>query len=79
MAMPVTPSTPITTIYIVDDDAPFLRSVARLLRAVGYAVETFLSAQEFLDRLNSGMCGCVVSDLQMPGMNTFSATQFSMM
>src|SRR5882724_3493523 len=55
-----------TTIYIVDDDASFLRSVSRLLRAVGYAVETFMSAQEFLDRLNPAMSGCVVSDLQMP-------------
>ncbi|HEV2695350.1 MAG TPA: response regulator [Verrucomicrobiae bacterium] len=66
MPMPVTPPAPTTTIYIVDDDAPFLRSVSRLLRAVGYAVETFMSAQEFLDRLNPAMCGCVVSDLQMP-------------
>jgi two-component system response regulator FixJ len=57
---------PATTIYVVDDDASFLRSVSRLLRAVGYSVETFMSAQEFLDRLHPAMCGCVVSDLQMP-------------
>jgi two-component system response regulator FixJ len=57
---------PTTTIYIVDDDASFLRSVSRLLRAVGYPVETFMSAQDFLDRLDSTMTGCVVSDLQMP-------------
>jgi len=64
--MPDASPAPTTTIYIVDDDASFLRSVSRLLRAVGYSVETFMSAQEFLDRLNPAMSGCVVSDLQMP-------------
>ncbi|MDR3458135.1 MAG: response regulator [Verrucomicrobiae bacterium] len=61
----VPPATP-PTIYIVDDDASFLRSVSRLLRAVGYPVETFMSAQEFLDRLSPALSGCVVSDLHMP-------------
>ena len=57
------------TIFIVDDDASFLRSVSRLLGAVGYTVQAFASAQEFLDRLVPEMSGCVVADLQMPGMN----------
>jgi FixJ family two-component response regulator len=57
------------TIFIVDDDTSFLQSVARLLRAVGYTVQAFASAQEFLDRLAPEMSGCVVADLQMPGMN----------
>jgi two-component system response regulator FixJ len=57
---------PVETIYIVDDDTSFLRSVTRLLRAVGYSVETFSSAREFLARLTPDLCGCVVSDLQMP-------------
>jgi FixJ family two-component response regulator len=54
------------TIFIVDDDTSFLRSVTRLLRAVGYTVETFCSARDFLDRLTPELRGCVVSDLQMP-------------
>ncbi|HXR48849.1 MAG TPA: response regulator [Candidatus Limnocylindrales bacterium] len=57
------------TIFIVDDDLSFLRSVSRLLGAVGYTVQAFASAQEFLDRLVPEMSGCVVADLQMPGMN----------
>jgi len=57
------------TVFIVDDDTSFLRSVSRLLRAVGYTVQAFASAQEFLDRLAPEMSGCVVADLQMPGMN----------
>jgi FixJ family two-component response regulator len=57
------------TVFIVDDDASFLRSVSRLLSAVGYSVQTFESAQDFLNRLSPEMSGCVVADLQMPGMN----------
>jgi FixJ family two-component response regulator len=57
------------TVFIVDDDTSFLQSVSRLLRAVGYTVQAFASAQEFLDRLAPEMSGCVVADLQMPGMN----------
>jgi FixJ family two-component response regulator len=57
------------TVFIIDDDASFLKSMSRLLRAVGYTVEAFESAQEFLDRINPDMPGCVVTDLQMPGMD----------
>ncbi|MGA9777855.1 MAG: response regulator transcription factor [Limisphaerales bacterium] len=57
------------TVFIVDDDASFLRSVSRLLCAVGYTVQAFESAHEFLDRLTPEMSGCVVADLQMPGMS----------
>ena len=57
------------TVFIVDDDVSFLRSVSRLLSAVGYTVQAFESAQEFLDQLTPEMSGCVVADLQMPGMN----------
>ena len=57
------------TVFIVDDDMPFLRSMSRLLRAVGYTVEHFSSAQEFLNRLTPELSGCVVSDLQMPEMD----------
>jgi FixJ family two-component response regulator len=57
------------TVFVVDDDPSFLRSVSRLLSAVGYTVQAFESAREFLDRLTPEMSGCVVTDLQMPGMN----------
>jgi FixJ family two-component response regulator len=57
------------TVFIVDDDESFLRSVSRLLRAVGYTVQTFGSAPEFLKQLTSEISGCILTDLQMPGMN----------
>jgi two-component system response regulator FixJ len=57
------------TVFIVDDDASFLKSVSRLLRAAGYSVQVFESAEKFLEQLAPGMSGCVLADLQMPGLN----------
>jgi FixJ family two-component response regulator len=57
------------TIQIVDDDASFLAATSRLLRASGFAVKTFSSAGDFLARRDADAPGCVLADLQMPGMN----------
>ena len=54
-------------VYVVDDDASFRRSVARLLTAEGYEVATFASAAEFLAQHSSVSRGCVLADLHMPG------------
>lgn len=56
-------------VRIVDDDPSFLTATSRLLRASGFAVKTFSSAREFLAQLDADAPGCVVADLQMPGMN----------
>jgi FixJ family two-component response regulator len=53
----------------VDDDASFLTAVARMLRASGFAVKTFDSAAAFLDRPELDVPGCVLADLQMPGLS----------
>ena len=57
------------TVFIVDDDASFLRSISRLLRAAGYSVQVFESAEQFLEQLAPGMSGCVLADLHMPGLS----------
>ncbi len=67
--MTTTPPKRSGTVFIVDDDTSFLRSVARLLTAVGYAVEAYGSAQDFFARPGPDRAGCVVADLQMPGIN----------
>lgn len=56
-------------VYIVDDDTSFLRSLSRLLAAVGYTVEAYVSAQDFFARPAPDRPGCVVADLQMPDVN----------
>lgn len=56
-------------VQIVDDDSSFLKATARLLRASGFAVRTFSSASEFLAQHDPDAPGCVVADLQMPGIS----------
>lgn len=57
------------TIFLVDDDASFLRATSRLLRASGFAVTTFASAADFFSQRDQDASGCLVADLQMPGMD----------
>jgi FixJ family two-component response regulator len=57
------------TVFIVDDDESFLKSVKRLLQASGKSVQTFASAEKFLEQLSPERTGCVLADLQMPGLN----------
>lgn len=57
------------TVFVVDDDTSFLRSLSRLLTAVGYSVEAYVSAHDFLARPDPDRPGCVVADLQMPELN----------
>jgi FixJ family two-component response regulator len=64
-----TPPQESTTVFIVDDDTSFLRSVSRLLTAVGYSVEAYGSAMDFFARPAPDRPGCVIADLQMPGIN----------
>ena len=57
------------TIFLVDDDASFSRSVGRLLKASGYETRAFSSAAEFLDAVTPETRGVVLLDLQMPGVS----------
>ena len=56
-------------IFVVDDDVSFLKAVTRLLRAGGYDVKNFTSADEFLKNPPPDGPGCVIVDLNMPGRN----------
>ena len=62
-----TPSSP--TVFVVDDYAPGRRSISRLLRAAGFVVAVFASAQDFLAQYDSGVWGCLVLDLAMPAVS----------
>jgi FixJ family two-component response regulator len=56
-------------ICVVDDDESLRRSVRNLLSSVGFRVETFASAEEFLEYAHRANTGCLVLDLRMAGMN----------
>ncbi len=60
---------PEPTIFIIDDDPSVRKSLSRLLRSMGYAVETFSTAEEFLGREHFDGIGCIILDVQMPGLN----------
>ena len=57
------------TVFVVDDDTSVRRSTERLVRPLGFAVQTFASAREFLDGARLDRPGCLVLDLHMPGMS----------
>jgi FixJ family two-component response regulator len=57
------------TVYVVDDDPSHLAAVGRLLRAAGFEARTFESGPGLLAEVSEDACGCVVADLQMPGLN----------
>ena len=56
-------------IAVVDDDPSVRRGLARLIRSVGWRVEAFSSAEEFLDRPGTQAPSCLVLDLQLPDLN----------
>jgi FixJ family two-component response regulator len=56
-------------VMIVDDDESVRRAARRLIRSYGYAVETFVSADDFLASGRLSETACLVLDVQMPGLN----------
>lgn len=57
------------TAFIVDDDQAVARSLRWLIETVRLKVETFSSAQAFLDGYDASKPGCLVLDVRMPGMS----------
>ncbi|HMQ15751.1 MAG TPA: response regulator [Phycisphaerae bacterium] len=57
------------TVFVVDDDPAVRKSLELLMRSVGLPVQTYRTAQEFLDRHGPEQAGCLVLDVRMPGMS----------
>jgi FixJ family two-component response regulator len=58
-----------STVFIVDDDDAMRESLTWLIESVGLKVETFASADEFLNSYYPGRPGCLLLDVRMPGMS----------
>ena len=58
-------------VAIVDDDELFRRSIERLIGAAGFSVETFGSAEDFLERGNLDTTACAILDMRLPGLDGF--------
>ena len=63
------------TVFVIDDDEAVRTSLRLLLKSVGLPVETFASAQEFLDQFDGDRPGCLVLDIRMPGMSGLDLQQ----
>jgi FixJ family two-component response regulator len=57
------------TVFVVDDDDSVRKALDRLLKASGYRVKTFESAETFLASDRSRTSGCIVLDIKLPGMS----------
>ncbi len=56
-------------IHVVDDDASFRNAVGRMLRASGYQVALYQSADQLLQTLPTPARGCILLDVRMPGVS----------
>jgi FixJ family two-component response regulator len=56
-------------VCVIDDDEDVVRAVRRLLRSAGYAIDTFASAEEFLDLGNQSRPDCLVLDVHLRGLS----------
>jgi two-component system, LuxR family, response regulator FixJ len=59
----------LATVFVIDDDQEVREALQLLMESVGLLVETFSSAQEYLEQFDSKRPGCLVLDIRMPGMS----------
>ena len=62
-------------VHVVDDDASWRKSVARLLEAVGHRVIQYESAGKFLQTADVESPGCILLDLRMPDLSGLQLQQ----
>jgi FixJ family two-component response regulator len=56
-------------IYIVDDDPSVARALSRVFRVAGFRQEAFATAQDFLNQECLESPGCLLLDVQLPGLS----------
>ena len=64
-----------TSVYVVDDDASVREGVAGLLRSAGLRASTFASGEEFLAAPPPKRPGCLVLDVNLPGLSGLDVQQ----
>ncbi len=56
-------------VAIVDDDEPLREALGSVLKAAGYSIDTFASAEEFLNFPSRDEIACLILDVRLPGMS----------
>jgi two-component system response regulator FixJ len=54
-------------VFLIDDQESVRRALGEMLSVFGFVVETYESADRFLESLEPSRTGCVVADVRMPG------------
>ena len=62
-------------VYVVDDDVSVRESVEGLIHSADFRVETFATARELLDRFRDEVPGCLVLDVNLPGVGGLEVQQ----
>jgi FixJ family two-component response regulator len=62
-------------ISVIDDDDSVRESLRRLIRSVGFAVQVFPSAEQFLNSDQLHHTSCLLLDVRLPGMNGLELQQ----
>jgi FixJ family two-component response regulator len=63
------------TIYVIDDDVSVREGLDSLIRSVGFQVQQFTSAAEFLNSKLQTVPGCLVLDVRLPGLSGLDLQQ----
>ena len=56
-------------VFVIDDDESIREALKSLIRSVGLSVETFASAQDFLQSSRPDVPSCLILDVRMPGLS----------
>jgi FixJ family two-component response regulator len=59
----------VSVVAVIDDDASVRTATDNLLCSHGYQVDTFASAEEFLQSARLSDSACIIADVQMPAMS----------
>jgi FixJ family two-component response regulator len=62
-------------VSVIDDDDATRSAVAGLMRAKGFNVRAYASAEDFLRAEGHGASQCIITDIQMPGLSGIKLKQ----
>ena len=66
---------PSPIVFVVDDDASIREALSSLIESTGMRVQTFASAQDFLQHKRPETPACLVLDVRLPGLSGLELQQ----
>jgi FixJ family two-component response regulator len=56
-------------VAVIEDDESYRAAMQRFLKSEGFSVQSFSSAEDFLNSGQQHETGCLITDIRMPGMS----------